>query len=240
MDYGPFGFIDKYDPQFAKWVGSGDHFAFMNQPGAAVANLLTLAGALEPALDGAGKRALAEKKEAAKRTVKKEVDNMWCRKLGLASFSQEGLELFQALEELMRESQADYTVLFRQLAEVPEASAGGAPVLVPLEAAFYKPLTADLRSKWESWLRRWMAALGTEGGVAAVKARMASTNPKYILREYMLVDAYKAAQKGDYALVHELYELIRRPYDEQAKFESKYYRQAPGCPLAARGTAVMT
>merc|ERR1719160_161085 len=32
MDYGPFGFIDKYDPMFAKWVGSGDHFAFMNQP----------------------------------------------------------------------------------------------------------------------------------------------------------------------------------------------------------------
>ena len=24
MDYGPFGFIEKYDPAFAKWVGSGE------------------------------------------------------------------------------------------------------------------------------------------------------------------------------------------------------------------------
>ena len=38
MDYGPFGFLDQYDPSFAKWVGSGDHFAFANQPGAALAN----------------------------------------------------------------------------------------------------------------------------------------------------------------------------------------------------------
>jgi len=34
MDYGPFGFMDKYDPAFAKWTGSGNHFAFMNQPAA--------------------------------------------------------------------------------------------------------------------------------------------------------------------------------------------------------------
>ena len=39
MDYGPFGWIDKYDPLFAKWVGSGEHFAFMNQPNAAGVNL---------------------------------------------------------------------------------------------------------------------------------------------------------------------------------------------------------
>ena len=34
MDFGPFGFLEAYDPGFAKWVGSGNHFAFMNQPNA--------------------------------------------------------------------------------------------------------------------------------------------------------------------------------------------------------------
>ena len=43
MDYGPFGFMDKYDPAFAKWTGSGDHFAFANQPAAGLANWQTLA-----------------------------------------------------------------------------------------------------------------------------------------------------------------------------------------------------
>ena len=50
MDYGPFGWMDQYDPFFAKWVGSGQHFAFMNQPGAAHANYQTFAESLEPLL----------------------------------------------------------------------------------------------------------------------------------------------------------------------------------------------
>ena len=38
VDFGPFGFIEKYDPGWAMWIGSGDHFGFMNQPRAAHAN----------------------------------------------------------------------------------------------------------------------------------------------------------------------------------------------------------
>ena len=47
MDYGPFGFMDKYDPAFAKWTGSGNHFAFMNQP-AAVRQLRHHFGSISP------------------------------------------------------------------------------------------------------------------------------------------------------------------------------------------------
>merc|ERR1740120_551432 len=50
MDYGPFGFMDKYDPLFAKWVGSGQHFAFMNQPDAAIANYFVLFQSVAPIL----------------------------------------------------------------------------------------------------------------------------------------------------------------------------------------------
>jgi hypothetical protein len=28
MDYGPFGWMDAYDPLFAKWTGSGENFFF--------------------------------------------------------------------------------------------------------------------------------------------------------------------------------------------------------------------
>jgi uncharacterized protein YdiU (UPF0061 family) len=52
MDYGPFGWMDAYDPLFAKWVGSGEHFAFMNQPGAGVANFAVLAASVAPLLQG--------------------------------------------------------------------------------------------------------------------------------------------------------------------------------------------
>jgi uncharacterized protein YdiU (UPF0061 family) len=50
MDYGPFGFLEAYNPAFAKWVGSGEHFAFANQPNAGFANWQVLAVACAPLL----------------------------------------------------------------------------------------------------------------------------------------------------------------------------------------------
>lgn len=31
VDYGPFGFVEKYEPGWGMWVGSGEHYGFMNQ-----------------------------------------------------------------------------------------------------------------------------------------------------------------------------------------------------------------
>ena len=39
--------------------------------------------------------------------------------------------------------------------------------------------------------------------------------PRYVPREWILVEAYEKAAEGDYSLVKELLELFRRPYDEQ-------------------------
>merc|ERR1719310_2285235 len=93
----------------------------MNQPGAALANIGTLASALEPALDESGKKALAQKLQDAKSVVKSTVDQMWCTKLGLPISSAAGPQLFEDLEEIMQKSNADYTIIFRQLACLPEA-----------------------------------------------------------------------------------------------------------------------
>lgn len=35
LDYGPFGFIDLFDPSYQSWTGGGQHFSFLNQPVAA-------------------------------------------------------------------------------------------------------------------------------------------------------------------------------------------------------------
>ena len=38
LDYGPFGFCERFDPRFQPWTGGGEHFCFFNQPAAAEAN----------------------------------------------------------------------------------------------------------------------------------------------------------------------------------------------------------
>ena len=59
-----------------------------------------------------------------------------------------------------------------------------------LEKACYEPLTEEKRSFLNEWLNDWRSALG---GTAGVVERMRSENPKHILREWMLVEAYDAA-----------------------------------------------
>jgi len=65
--------------------------------------------------------------------------------------------------------------------------------------------------------------------VAAQQMRLVS--PKYVPREWMLVEAYQQAhQQGDKArfdLVKELRDLFQSPYDEHSELESKYYRKSP-------------
>lgn len=36
MDYGPFGYIERFKPLWNMWSGGGDHFGFLNQPAAAM------------------------------------------------------------------------------------------------------------------------------------------------------------------------------------------------------------
>jgi uncharacterized protein YdiU (UPF0061 family) len=31
MDYGPFGFVERFQPLWNMWVGGGEHYGFMNQ-----------------------------------------------------------------------------------------------------------------------------------------------------------------------------------------------------------------
>jgi uncharacterized protein YdiU (UPF0061 family) len=75
-----------------------------------------------------------------------------------------------------------------------------------------------------------------------VYERMRNANPKYIIREWMLVRAYRdATDRSDYSELHNLMELIQNPYDEgTATHIERYYRRAPEEALTTGGTAFMS
>ena len=56
--------------------------------------------------------------------------------------------------------------------------------------------------------------------------KMNAVNPKYVLRNYMAQMAIEAAEKKDYTVIDELFQLLQNPYEEQNKFD-KWYAKRP-------------
>ncbi len=224
LDYGPFGFIDMFDPRYQPWTGGGVHFSFLNQPVAAERNFHMFCTALLPLLHSHEQelQQLDEIRNSFSRVMQARMIKMWSRKLGLQTFD---TELFNELIVLMIETSVDYTIFFRELSNIPED-------VEPLVKSFYGDAIYDekLRERWVQWLKKWRSLVnaGTPESHEALLQQMKQANPKYTLREWFLVPAYKAAEQGNYSLIHELQEVMTSPYDEQSKeIEEKYYREKP-------------
>uniref|UniRef100_A0A7S0EUP7 Selenoprotein O n=1 Tax=Hanusia phi TaxID=3032 RepID=A0A7S0EUP7_9CRYP len=182
----------------------------------------------------------------AKRSVLSSIQDMWRRKLGLSKENNDlAQELFSEFEDLTRRSCGDWTITWRQLADVALVEEGSEDekLVAPLLSAFYEPLTEELREGWIKFLKPWRSELMNEGTDAQQAAeQIRNENPMFIPREWMLVEAYKQADQNDFTLVHELYELFKDPYGvnvDQALVD-KYYRLAPKEAFTKIGTASMT
>ncbi len=224
LDYGPFGFCDVFDPLFQPWTGGGHHFAFLNQPAAAERNYQSFCSALRPLLAAHpdSLRQLDEIQRNFLKFMQGKMETMWAEKLGLGSFD---AELFSELARLMQQMPVDYTIFFRELSSIPND-------IGPLKRSFYKstPYDADpegMDRRWAEWLRKW--TLLTQSHPREELARqMKLTNPKYSLRDWLVVPAYQQAAAGNYSLIRELQNVMTQPYAEQSKdVEEKYYRLKP-------------
>jgi len=244
MDYGPFGWIDRYDPLFAKWTGSGEHYGFLNQPQAAMANYHTLVTSVAVLFGDKAQEQAVRLIEQGAEKIRSATQDVFRRKMGFESGSTVATELWKELEPLMRKSSIDYTIFWRQLAVIVESSDWQAEGVPALNLAFYEAPAPELLEEWKEWLQKWADAVVAEepgsSGSAEVAQRLRAVNPKYVPREWMLVEAYTLASRGDYSLVKELHELFRRPYDEQPEFEARYYSRGSEEIVGRGGVAYMT
>lgn len=220
LDYGPFGFCELFDPFYQPWTGGGRHFSFFNQAEAAKTNFDMFCTALQPLLDSSPEalKKLNEIRLGFSSVMQEKMERMWTAKLGLESFD---AELLTELFKLMMHTSVDYTIFFRELAEIPDDLSG-------LAKSFYKTPTAGLREQWLAWLQKWQNLLNNNQEPKDISRKMKQVNPKFTWREWLIVPAYEQAMKGDFALIHELLEVLNQPNNEQSEeVENKYYRLKP-------------
>ncbi|MGX9463440.1 protein adenylyltransferase SelO [Shewanella sp. A14] len=231
LDYGPFGFCDVFNPQYQPWTGGGQHFAFLNQGVAAERNFLMFCTALSPLLMAKPDylEQLQQLVNGFSAEMEAKMEQMWAAKLGLTTYD---ATLFNELETLMLQTPVDYTLFFRELSSLPDN-------IGPLTKSFYRDLSQapkGLEQRWSAWLAQWQTLLDSSmsGSTSSantprnrdeIAAQMQRVNPKYTLREWLLMPAYQQASSGNYSLVRELQDVMTQPYAEQSQdIEDKYYR----------------
>src|SRR5690606_11478030 len=213
IDYGPYGWIDDYDPDWTPNTtdAQGRRYRFGWQPRVAHWNLGRLAGALAPLFDETDAlQAGLDRYAVAYREA--ELDNA-ARRLGLAAAGEGELALLDRLHALMQAARMDMTLTFRALADMDHAR----PSAQAWRDAFYEPdLVEPHLPALQAWLDVWARRLGEVSlRPDARRARMRTASPRYVLRNYLAQQAIDRAEAGDPAGIHELLEVMRRPYDEQ-------------------------
>ena len=89
--------------------------------------------------------------------------------------------------------------------------------------------------RWRDWLARWRRA---DPDVDA----MNRVNPLFVPREWMLVEAYEAAERGDNSVIETLQRLFAKPYsdDHDPALVAKYARRAPDGAHTQGGVGYMS
>jgi serine/tyrosine/threonine adenylyltransferase len=234
IDYGPYGWLEGYDPDWTPNTtdAQGRRYRFGHQPQVAHWNLAQLGTAILPLVGGI--EPLQEIINSYPASYKRHWQDIQTQKLGLEHFD---AELVTELYEILPLVETDMTIFFRRLAQVDMTAMEGATndaVPAPLLDAYYAPdqLTVEYKARLGAWLKRYGAQVPADR-----RQRMDAANPKYVLRNYMAQLAIDKATQGDYALVNELLELLRRPYDEQpdkeewAQKRPEWARNRAGCSM---------
>ena len=238
LDYGPFGFCEFFEADYQPWTGGGRHFSFLNQPIAAQKNFDMFCRSLMPLIVGNSEQLskLNEINDGFSGVMERAMESMWATKLGIASYDH---DLLIKLLQLMLRTGVDYNLFFRELSSIPED-------MTCLTKSFYYPPKAEVMTEWEAWLQTWRERIEKDAEakgdvanvIAATAENMRKANPKFTWREWLIVPAYKAAEKGDFTPIHELQKILTAPYDEQSKeVENKYYQLRPLEFFSAGGVA---
>ena len=227
IDYGPYGWLEGFEYGWTpNTTDAGTkRYRYGNQPNIGLWNLFQLANALYPLVGEA--KPFEDVLNQYKLDFEKKSLEMMRAKLGLVTEEPSDVTLTAQLEDNLQLSETDMTIFFRLLADFNvEQPQNGLSVV---HKAFYSPdeLDDERKQKWNDWFVDYAKRLKREDTNSMErKKQMNAVNPKYVLRNYMAQLAIDAADEGDYNLIEELYRLLKKPYDEQPKYD-KWFAKRP-------------
>jgi uncharacterized protein YdiU (UPF0061 family) len=208
LDYGPFQFLDAYDPgHICNHSDPQGRYAYNRQPNIAYWNLFCLGQALLP-LIGEQELALAAL-ESYKTVFPAELEARMRAKLGLRQVQPDDRALIDGILKLLAQDRVDYTIFWRRLSHFA-ADGKAEPV---------RDLFLD-RPGFDAWLLQYSERLAQYGKGQSANL-MLNTNPKFVLRNHLGELAIRQAREKDFAGVASLQALLENPFGEHPGFEAQ-------------------
>ncbi len=241
IDYGPYGWLEDYNPNWTPNTtdAAGKRYRFGNQSNIALWNLYQLANALYPLIEEAAP--LEEILNDFAKKYEEDFLEMMLKKLGITLKNDENENLIQQLLYNLEQTETDYTIFFRNLNQIEKTDTSEACV-AKITDAFYKPeeVTGIILETWHFWFADYVTFLNKEVLSNNDRKKLQnSVNPKYVLRNYMAQMTIELAEKEDYSLLNELYQLLLLPYEEQPEFE-KWFAKRPDWAREKIGSSMLS
>ena len=203
IDYGPFQFLDAYDP--AHICNHSDHqgrYAFQKQPQVAYWNLFCLGQALLPLIEE--QQLAIDALETYRGIYAESYAARMAAKLGFAAADAATTQLLDDGLALLAAGRVDYTIFWRRLSHWSVRRDPG--------DASVQDLFLD-RGGIDRWMLQF-SELSTQEIRGFQADLMLKTNPKFVLRNHLGELAIRAAKTRDYSAVAQLQAVLERPFDE--------------------------
>ncbi|WBY01988.1 YdiU family protein [Ramlibacter tataouinensis] len=206
IDYGPFQFLDAFDPgHVCNHSDETGRYAYNRQPNIAYWNLFGLGQALLP-LIGDEATTLAAL-ESYKTVFPRELESRMRAKLGLGDSREGDRALIEGILQRLAADKVDYPIFWRRLSQHVAGAA-----IEPVRDLFLD------RAAFDAWLLDYAARLPADRATAGLA--MLRTNPKYVLRNHLAELAIRRAQQKDFGGVAELLAVLQSPFDEHPAHEA--------------------
>lgn len=230
IDYGPYSMMDEYDLNFTPNTTDlpGRRYAFGKQGQISQWNLWQLANALHSIIKD--EKFLEDTLNAYSDYFWSSHDKMLCRKFGFDTLLEGDEEFFTNWQSLIQELQLDYTLFFNQLEKLKEIN----DVKLLFGDISYSFLINEKYSKIEDFIKKYRLRLqqnriSKEESVALMK----KTNPKFILRNYLLFECIEEINSGKTEMLDKLITALESPYEDiYSEFSKKRpakYDDTAGC-----------
>lgn len=233
IDYGPFSFLDQYDPEFTPNTTDlpGRRYAYGRQPSIGYWNLGCLASAIAPLFEETEQ--LSAVLENYKTIYFSKYHAMMAEKLGLDVFKAADQELIEAVEKTLNLLKADMTIFYQLLISLSAETDTEELISVHFSPSFYELPNKEIQQELYQTIKSYQKRISeNQISFEASQELMRKSNPRFILRNYLLLQAIQELEKGEQTFFLKLQEALKTPYsaahDEFFKLRPEWANDQPG------------